>query len=102
VTDTPTNLTITNISSSDYTALPCTIASLASGANTTINITATIHAAGAFDNTATATPTETDTNLANNTDSTSNNGSATPTTDISIVKTLITTGPYTTNQSISY
>src|SRR2546429_120628 len=33
VTDTPTNLSITNVSGSGCAALPCTIASLASGAN---------------------------------------------------------------------
>src|SRR5260221_4847321 len=76
VTDTPTNLTITNVSGSGCAALPCTIASLASGANTTINVTATITASGAFDNTATATPAEADTNLANNTSTTGNTGPA--------------------------
>jgi uncharacterized repeat protein (TIGR01451 family) len=102
VTDTPTNLTITNVSGSGCAALPCTIASLASGANTTINVTATINAAGAFDNTATATPAETDSNLANNTDSTGNGGTAAAAADVSLVKTLTTAGPYTAGQSISY
>src|SRR5437899_3108443 len=100
--DTPTNLTITNVSGSGCAALPCTIPSLASGANTTINVTATINASGAFDNTATATPAESDTNLANNTDSTGNGGSAAPAADVSIVKTLVTAGPYAQGQSISY
>src|SRR5213075_2965932 len=74
VTDTPTNLSITTVSGSGCAALPCTIASLASGANTTINVTATINAAGAFDNSATATAVQFDPNTANNSDSTGNGG----------------------------
>jgi len=102
VTDTPTNLVITSVIGSGCSALPCTIASLASGANTTINVTATIVAAGAFDNTATATPAEFDPNTSNNTDSTGNGGSAAPSADVSLVKTLVTAGPYNFGQSVSY
>jgi large repetitive protein len=102
VTDTPTNMTITNVSGGGCAALPCTIASLASGANVTINVTATINAAGAFDNSATATPAETDSNLANNTDSTGNGGTAAASVDVSLVKTLVTAGPFTAGESISY
>ena len=102
VTDTPTNLTITNVSGSGCAALPCTIPSLASGANTTITVTATINAAGAFDNSATATPAESDPNLANNTDNTGNAGSAGTSADVSLVKTLTTAGPFTAGQSVSY
>jgi large repetitive protein len=102
VTDTPTNLTITTVSGSGCSALPCTIASLASGANTTINVTATINASGVFDNTATATATEFDPNTANNTDSTGNGGSTGPSADVSLVKTLVTSGPFTAGQTISY
>ncbi|HZP66884.1 MAG TPA: DUF11 domain-containing protein, partial [Rudaea sp.] len=76
VTDTPTNLTITNVSGGGCSALPCTIASLASGASVTITTTATINAAGAFDNAATVSATEPDPNLANNTDNTGNGGTA--------------------------
>jgi len=101
VTDTPTNLTLGTVSGA-CTALPCTIASLASGANATINVTATIVAAGAFDNSATATAVETDTNLANNTDSTGNGGTATGTADVSMTKTLTTAGPFTQGQTINY
>src|SRR5438128_7139492 len=89
VTDTPTNLTITNVSGSGCAALPCTIASLASGANTTINVTATIKASGAFDNTATATPAETDTNLPNHTHNIGTGGTAASSTDDSIIKTPV-------------
>ena len=102
VTDSPTNLTITNVSGSGCSSLPCTIASLASGANTTINVTATITAAGAFDNSATATAAQPDPDPTNNTDSTNNGGTATLSADVSIDKTLITAGPYSAGQSISY
>jgi uncharacterized repeat protein (TIGR01451 family) len=101
ITDTPTHLTITNVSGGGCAALPCTIASLASGANVTINVTATINAAGAFDNSATATATEPDPNPGNNTDNTGNGGTA-PSADVLLVKTLITAGPFTNGQSISY
>ncbi|HXH90486.1 MAG TPA: DUF11 domain-containing protein, partial [Thermoanaerobaculia bacterium] len=101
VTDTPTNLTITNVSGGGCVALPCTIASLASGANTTITVTATIVTGGAFNNSATATGTESDPNPGNNTDNTGNGGS-TAVADVSIVKTLVTAGPYYAGQSVSY
>jgi uncharacterized repeat protein (TIGR01451 family) len=103
VTDTPTNLTVTNVSGSGCAALPCTIASLASGANTTITVTATINAAGAFDNSATATAAEFDPNTANNTDSSGNGGTTgAPSADVSMVKTLTTSGPFTQGQTIGY
>ncbi len=102
VTDTPTNLTITSVSGGGCAALPCTISSLASGANTTVNVTATIVAAGAFDNSATATATEPDPNTNNNTDSTGNGGTATASADVSMVKTLITSGPFLPGQSVSF
>src|SRR3954447_2595789 len=103
VTDTPSNLTITNVTGSGCSVpFPCTIASLASGANTVITVTATINAAGAFDNSATATGAETDPLPGNNTDNTGNGGSATPSADVSMVKTLTTAGPFLAGQSISY
>src|SRR5207247_8130210 len=86
VTDTPTHLTFTNVSGSGCAALPCTIASLASGANTTINVTATINAMGAFDNSATVSATEADPNLTNNADNTGNGGTAAAAPDLSISK----------------
>ncbi|HXH89950.1 MAG TPA: IPTL-CTERM sorting domain-containing protein, partial [Thermoanaerobaculia bacterium] len=100
VTDTPTNLTITSVSGAGCPALPCTIASLASGANVAINVTAAINGAGSFNNTATATPSELDPNTTNNTDT--QGGVATASADVSIVKTLTTAGPFVTGQSISY
>src|SRR5262245_4883029 len=69
VTDTPTNLTITNVSGG-CGALPCTIASLASSASVTIDITATIDAPGVFDNAASAATDQDDPDLSNNTDAT--------------------------------
>src|SRR5947207_12481466 len=78
------------------------MASLVNGTNTTINVIATITAAGAFDNSATATATEFDPNTANNTDNTGNGGTTAASADVSIVKTLTTAGPYTVGQSISY
>src|SRR5439155_1260890 len=102
VTDTPSNLTITNVSGGGCAALPCTIASLASGANVTITVTTTINAAGAFDNASTVSATEFDPNLGNNTDNTGNSGSTSASADVSVVKTLVTTGPYTVGQSLTY
>src|SRR5204862_463808 len=101
-TDTPTNLTITNVSGACASFSPCIIASLASGANTVINVTATINAAGAFDNSTTVSGTETDPNPGDNTDSTNNGGTAAASADVSVVKTLTTAGPYSAGQPISY
>ncbi len=42
ITDTPSNVTITGVSGAGCTALPCTIPSIASGANATVTVTATI------------------------------------------------------------
>jgi uncharacterized repeat protein (TIGR01451 family) len=75
------------VNGSGCAGLPCTIASLAVNVSTTINVTATITAAGAFDNSATATPAEFDPNLANNTDNTGNGGTTNATADMSITKT---------------
>src|SRR5438445_779003 len=102
VTDTPSNLTITNVSGGGCAALPCTIASLASGANATITVTATINAAGAFDNASTVSATEPDPNLSNNTDNTGNGGTAGASADVSVNKTLVTAGPYIVGQTLTY
>ncbi|MEO5626084.1 MAG: hypothetical protein ABIQ70_08775 [Dokdonella sp.] len=87
VTDTPTNLTITTVSGGGCAALPCTIASLAPGANITITATATINAAGVFDNSSTVTAAQPDPNPANNTDNTGNSGATGASADLSITKT---------------
>ena len=76
VTDTPTNLTITNVTGGGCTALPCTMASLAAGADVTITVTATIDAKAPFDNVATAESSVVDPDSANNTDATGNGSSA--------------------------
>jgi large repetitive protein len=101
VTDTPTNLTITNVTGACL-ALPCTLASLASGANTTITVTATITAAAAFDNSATATAAQPDPNPSNNTDNTGNGGTASAVADVAITKTLNTNGPFHVGDTLSY
>src|SRR5207302_1424258 len=102
VTDTPTNLAITNVTGGGCVALPCTIASLGAGANATINVTATITAAGSFDNSSTVSANEPDPDSSNNTDNSGNGGLAAASADVSIVKTLTTSGPFTVNQSITY
>jgi len=102
VTDTPTNLTIVGVSGAGCSALPCTIPSIASGANVTLTTTATINAAGAFDNAASVSATEPDPNLANNTDNTGNGGTAGASADVSIDKNLVTAGPYSAGQTLTY
>jgi uncharacterized repeat protein (TIGR01451 family) len=89
VTDTPSNLTITSVSGSGCVALPCTIASLSPGADTTIDVAATIDVAGGFDNAATSTAVEPDPNPANNTDDDGNGGTVAgaPEVDLAITKT---------------
>jgi large repetitive protein len=99
VSDTPTNLTLTGVSGA-CAALPCTIASLASGASTTITVTATIVADGPFGNTATVSSEVSDPDPSDNTDT--DTGSTTPSADLSLVKTLTTAGPYSVGQSVSF
>ncbi|MFA6957477.1 MAG: DUF11 domain-containing protein, partial [Thermoanaerobaculia bacterium] len=77
VTDTPTNLAITGVSGGGCSALPCTIASLASGANATITVNATISAVGPFDNATSVSAAEADGATGNNTDNSGNGGTAT-------------------------
>ncbi|KFN41732.1 DUF11 domain-containing protein, partial [Arenimonas oryziterrae] len=101
VSDTPTNLSITSVTGA-CTAFPCTIPSLTSGSTATITVNATIIAAGAFDNSATATGAENDPVPANNTDNTGNGGNASPSADVAINKTLLTAGPFTLGQVINY
>jgi uncharacterized repeat protein (TIGR01451 family) len=101
VTDTPTNLTITNVSGACASFSPCTIASLASGANTSITVTATITAAGVFDNSADANATEPDPSSANNTDNTGNGGTATG-ADVLGPEELTTARPYYIGQTVNY
>jgi uncharacterized repeat protein (TIGR01451 family) len=102
IADTPMNLTITNVSGGGCSALPCTIVSLVSGANATITVTATIDAAGTFDNSASVTATEPDPNTSNNTDDTGNGSITGVAADLSIVKTLESAPPFSVRQTIIY
>jgi len=102
VTDTPTNLTITSVSGGGCSSLPCTLPSLANGANVQIFVNATINAAGAFDNSASANGAEFDPVSSNNTDNTGNGDTATLSADVSIAKVLVTGGPYNIGQSVTY
>ena len=105
VSDTPTNLTIDTVSSAPLgtcTALPCTLASLASGASETITVVATIDAVGAFDNAATVVAAESDPDPDNNTDDSGNGGTAAAAADIALTKALDTAGPYTVGQTVQY
>jgi len=103
VTDTPSNLTITSVSSTNCVALPCTIPALANGASEVITVQATIDASGTFDNAVAVTVSSpvVDPVPENNTDDTGNGGS-TSSADVSITKTLDTPGPYTLNQLVTY
>src|SRR5262249_7838089 len=93
----------TNVSGSGCSLpLPCTIASLASGSSTQIFVTATINAAGAFDNSATATAAQPDPNTANNTDNTGNGGTPVDSADLAVVKTFVTPGPYRNGDVITF
>jgi len=102
VTDTPTNLTITSVSSGNCSAFPCTIVSMTNGASEVIAVSATIDATGAFDNVADVTADETDPDNTNNDDNTGNGGTAGTSADMSIVKNLDTIAPYNSGQSIQY
>ena len=68
VTDTPLNLTITSVSSTNCAAFPCTIALLPAGGIESITILATIDAAGSFSNSGGASADQTDENPDNNND----------------------------------
>lgn len=101
VTDTPENLTIVGVAGG-CSQFPCGLASIAPGETVTIEVHAVIRTAGAFDNGATATPSERDPDPTNNTDPSGNGGDTGPFADVSIVKTPLTPGPYTPEQSVLY
>ncbi|WP_395374781.1 beta strand repeat-containing protein [Marinicella sp. W31] len=102
VVDTPTNLTIDTVSSTNCNTFPCTIPSLANGANEIITVTATIDAGGAFDNSVSVSANEDDPDTSNNTDNSGNGGNADPAADVAVIKDLDTAAPYSTGQSIQY
>lgn len=83
VTDTPVNLRIDEVTGA-CTALPCTIASLAPGATATIELEATILAAGAFSNSATATSPTDDPDPDNNEDDGGGGNAGQPTATLSV------------------
>ena len=68
ITDTPVNLTITSVSSSNCAAFPCTIALLPAGGVESITILATIDAVGSFSNSGGASADQADENTDNNND----------------------------------
>src|SRR5258708_31296658 len=81
---------ITNVTGGGCVALPCTLGSLASGANVTINVTATINAAGDLKSTALATRHQTDPYPVYYSNKTSNRGTAAPAPDITLRNSLLT------------
>ncbi|MGY3266229.1 Ig-like domain-containing protein [Lysobacter sp. HA35] len=101
VTDTPTNLTITNVSGAGCTALPCTIASLASGASATIDVTA-VAVPGTFDNAASVSANEADPTPGNNSDTTGNGGTAMAAMDLAVTNVLTSASPVQAGGQVSY
>lgn len=103
VTDTPTNLTLTGVNSTNCSLpLPCIIPSLASGASEVIMVTAIIDGPSAFNNAATVTATENDPDSGNNTDDTGNGGVAAAVADVAITKILNTPAPYVQGDILEY
>ena len=100
VSDTPTNLTVGAVSGA-CSALPCTIASIASGASATLTVQATLGGAATFDNSATATPAETDPDSTNNAD-TGNGGAAALVADLGVTIDRGGSGAVPTGTLVSY
>ncbi len=74
--DTPSNLSIVSVNGTQCSALPCSL-SLANGSIETLTVTASIDAAGAFDNTASVSGEYNDPDNSNDTDNTGNGCTAT-------------------------
>ncbi|WP_148638483.1 Ig-like domain-containing protein, partial [Olleya sp. ITB9] len=95
LSDTPTNVTITNISGGGCTTLPCNLGSVSAGSpanDVIVIVTATIDGAGAFSNTASVSASEVDNNPANDIDDGSdgnNDGIAIGEANLVTVKTLL-------------
>ncbi|NOR72241.1 MAG: DUF11 domain-containing protein, partial [Methylomarinum sp.] len=100
VTDTPTNLNITNVSSTNCSSFPCTITTLSNGASETIIVTATIPASGSFDNAVSVAADESDPDASNNSDNTGNGGNALPAADVAVTKSLDAAAPFTVGDTI--
>lgn len=102
VVDIPMNIRLDDVSG-ECSGWPCTIKSIeARSSSKPINVTATIIAAGAFDNSVTVKATESEANLANNTDNLDNGGNASPSVDVSATERLDTLGPFRAGQSVQY
>jgi len=101
ITDTPTNLSIDDVYG-DCTGFPCTIGSLASGGTAFIHVVATIPSVGTFDNHASASATEADPNLSNNTDNTGNGGTGLNQAEIAVYVFLMNSYPYHEGQSVTF
>ncbi|WP_395376983.1 DUF11 domain-containing protein [Marinicella sp. W31] len=103
VTDIPTNLDIIGVSSTNCNvSFPCSIPSLANGANEVISVSVRINGTGSFDNEASVSADETDPNNADNTDNTGNGDIIGLSADLLMSKTLITAAPYSNGQVVDY
>ncbi|MDO6596051.1 Ig-like domain-containing protein, partial [Oceanihabitans sp. 2_MG-2023] len=108
VTDTPTNVTITNVLGGGCTTFPCNVGTVLANSpasDVTIVVTGTIDGPGAFTNVASVSADEVDVDVTNDTDDGSdgnNDGVATGIADISVTKTLDTPAPYNSGDTISY
>jgi uncharacterized repeat protein (TIGR01451 family) len=101
IDDTPTNLSFDNVSG-ECSILPCTIKSIEAGSSSEpINVTATITADGTFENLVRVEATESDPNLANNTDK-DNGGIASSLADVFATERLETPGPFHARQNVQY
>lgn len=89
ISDIPTNLEIVG-TTGDCTGMPCTIATLASGATATVELTARILAAGAFSNAASVTaPGVPDPDPTNNTDDGGGGNAVQPGASISVAPSSV-------------
>ena len=104
VEDTPSGMTISSVSSSNCSAFPCTITSLASGASETITVTAQLRATpGSFDNSVAIYSEDYDPDMSNNTDNTGNAGVVgQDSVDMAVTFSLATQGPYNSGQILTY
>jgi uncharacterized repeat protein (TIGR01451 family) len=101
IVDTPMNIKLDDVSG-ECSALPCTIKSIeAHSSSEPITVTATIIAAGAFDNSVTVTAAESDPSP-NNTDNLDNGGNASSSVDVSATEQLDTLGPFRAGQTVQY
>lgn len=101
LTETPSNLTITNMSGcNSVVGLVCHINSVSSNFPATITVNATIDD-NSFNNIASVSANQFDPNTSNNIDSTFNGGS-TSTADMQVSMSLLTGGPHYSDQFVQY